>query len=145
MKAENDGQHRADAESDMRDEQSVVADIVPALGLQDDDADGGSHGGGDGKGQQGEALPANFRRLGSGQHGRQVEKGRLGEPVAPSGRRVVGADKAVCEAEEKEKTGITTLRVKYTNAFGYFIEVSKGKWQMLQRFLKEYLKEVCQL
>lgn len=31
------------------------------------------------------------------------------------------------EAEEKEKTGITTLRVKYTNAFGYFIEVSKGK------------------
>ena len=31
------------------------------------------------------------------------------------------------EAEEKEKTGITTLRVKYTNAAGYFIEVSKGK------------------
>ena len=31
------------------------------------------------------------------------------------------------EAEEKEKTGITTLRVKYNNAAGYFIEVSKGK------------------
>ncbi len=31
------------------------------------------------------------------------------------------------EAEEKEKTGISTLRVKYTNAAGYFIEVSKGK------------------
>ena len=31
------------------------------------------------------------------------------------------------EAEEREKTGITTLRVKYTNAAGYFIEVSKGK------------------
>ena len=31
------------------------------------------------------------------------------------------------EAEEKNKTGITTLRIKYTNAFGYFIEVSKGK------------------
>ena len=31
------------------------------------------------------------------------------------------------EAEEKKKTGITTLRIKYTNAFGYFIEVSKGK------------------
>ena len=31
------------------------------------------------------------------------------------------------EAEEKEKTGIPTLRVKYTNAAGYFIEVSKGK------------------
>lgn len=31
------------------------------------------------------------------------------------------------EAEEKQKTGITTLRIKYTNAFGYFIEVSKGK------------------
>lgn len=31
------------------------------------------------------------------------------------------------EAEEKGKTGITTLRVKYNNAAGYFIEVSKGK------------------
>ena len=31
------------------------------------------------------------------------------------------------EAEEKEKTGISTLRVKYTNTAGYFIEVSKGK------------------
>ena len=31
------------------------------------------------------------------------------------------------EAEEKEKTGISTLRIKYTNNFGYFIEVSKGK------------------
>ena len=31
------------------------------------------------------------------------------------------------EAEEKEKTGISTLRVKYTNAAGYFIEISKGK------------------
>lgn len=31
------------------------------------------------------------------------------------------------EAEEKEKTGISTLKIKYTNAFGYFIEVSKGK------------------
>ena len=31
------------------------------------------------------------------------------------------------EAEEREKTGITTLRVKYTNVAGYFIEVSKGK------------------
>ncbi len=31
------------------------------------------------------------------------------------------------ETEEKEKTGISTLRVKYTNAAGYFIEVSKGK------------------
>lgn len=31
------------------------------------------------------------------------------------------------EAEEKEKTGITTLKIKYNNAAGYFIEVSKGK------------------
>lgn len=31
------------------------------------------------------------------------------------------------EAEERAKTGIQTLRIKYTNAFGYFIEVSKGK------------------
>lgn len=31
------------------------------------------------------------------------------------------------EAEEKRITGITNLKIKYTNAFGYFIEVSKGK------------------
>ncbi len=31
------------------------------------------------------------------------------------------------ETEEKQNTGISTLRIKYTNAFGYFIEVSKGK------------------
>ena len=31
------------------------------------------------------------------------------------------------ENEEKEKTGIQTLKIKYNNAAGYFIEVSKGK------------------
>lgn len=31
------------------------------------------------------------------------------------------------EASEREKTGITTLKIKYTNASGYFIEVSRGK------------------
>ena len=31
------------------------------------------------------------------------------------------------EAEEKAKTKISTLKVKYNNAAGYFIEVSKGK------------------
>ena len=31
------------------------------------------------------------------------------------------------EKEEKAKTGISTLRIKNNNAFGYFIEVSKGK------------------
>lgn len=31
------------------------------------------------------------------------------------------------EAEEKKKTGITTLKIKYHNNAGYFIEVSKGK------------------
>lgn len=31
------------------------------------------------------------------------------------------------ETEERLKTGISTLRIKYTNAFGYFIEVTKGK------------------
>ena len=31
------------------------------------------------------------------------------------------------EQEEKEKTGISTLKIKYTGASGYFIEVSKGK------------------
>ena len=31
------------------------------------------------------------------------------------------------EEEEREKTGISTLKIKYNNASGYFIEVSKGK------------------
>ncbi len=31
------------------------------------------------------------------------------------------------EAEERNKTGIQTLKIKYTNAAGYFIEVSKGR------------------
>ncbi len=31
------------------------------------------------------------------------------------------------ESEEREKTGISNLKIKYTNASGYFIEVSKGK------------------
>ncbi|MCR5063595.1 MAG: DNA mismatch repair protein MutS [Treponema sp.] len=31
------------------------------------------------------------------------------------------------EEEERKNTGISTLKIKYTNAFGYFIEVSKGK------------------
>ena len=31
------------------------------------------------------------------------------------------------EQEEREKTGITTLKIKYNHAAGYFIEVSKGK------------------
>lgn len=31
------------------------------------------------------------------------------------------------ETEEKAKTGISTLKIKYTNASGYFIEISKGK------------------
>lgn len=31
------------------------------------------------------------------------------------------------ELEEREKTGISTLKIKYTSAFGYFIEISKGK------------------
>ena len=31
------------------------------------------------------------------------------------------------EQEERENTGISNLKIKYTNSFGYFIEVSKGK------------------
>ena len=31
------------------------------------------------------------------------------------------------EAEEREKTGIKTLRVGYNRVFGYYIEVSKGQ------------------
>lgn len=31
------------------------------------------------------------------------------------------------EEEERARTGIPNLKIKYTNAFGYFIEISKGK------------------
>lgn len=31
------------------------------------------------------------------------------------------------ENEEKEKTGISTLKIKYNNSAGYFIEISRGK------------------
>lgn len=31
------------------------------------------------------------------------------------------------EAEERENTGISNLKIKYNNSFGYFIEISKGK------------------
>lgn len=35
------------------------------------------------------------------------------------------------EAEEKEKTGIKTLRVGYNRVFGYYIEVSKGQTSLV--------------
>lgn len=31
------------------------------------------------------------------------------------------------ETEERNKTGIANLKIKYTNAYGYFIEISRGK------------------
>lgn len=34
---------------------------------------------------------------------------------------------AVFEEQEKQRTGIATLKVKFNNVFGYFIEVSKGQ------------------
>ncbi|HRH43604.1 MAG TPA: DNA mismatch repair protein MutS [Pyrinomonadaceae bacterium] len=34
---------------------------------------------------------------------------------------------AVFEEQEKQRTGILTLKVKFNNVFGYFIEVSKGQ------------------
>ena len=30
------------------------------------------------------------------------------------------------EADERARTGISTLRIRYNNVFGYFIEVSKA-------------------
>jgi DNA mismatch repair protein MutS len=57
------------------------------------------------------------------------------------------------EAREKEKTGITGLRVKYNNVFGYFIEVTKANLSKIpdyferkqtlvnaERFITEELK-----
>lgn len=42
------------------------------------------------------------------------------------------------EADEREKTGISTLKVKYNKVFGYFIEVSKGKIDMVpERFIRK--------
>ncbi len=39
------------------------------------------------------------------------------------------------EADEREKTGITSLRVKFNNVFGYFIEISKAN---LSRVPEDY-------
>ena len=44
-----------------------------------------------------------------------------------------GKDFIACfEAEEKEKTGIKTLKVGYNKVFGYYIEVSKGMTNMVK-------------
>jgi DNA mismatch repair protein MutS len=62
---------------------------------------------------------------------------------------------AALETREKERTGISTLRVGYTRVFGYYFEVSKGRLSQVpahflrkqtltngERFITEELKEL---
>ncbi len=62
---------------------------------------------------------------------------------------------AALEAEEREKTGITSLRVRYNKVFGYYIEVTKTNLKLVpkryvrkqttvnsERFFTEELKEL---
>lgn len=53
--------------------------------------------------------------------GYRVELDELRD-LASSGKGYIAA----LEARERERTGITTLKVKFTNVFGYFIEVSNS-------------------
>lgn len=73
-------------------------------------------------------------------------------------RRLSGDSKQLLlqmEAEEREKTGIRTLKVSYNKVFGYYIEISKGRAQEAparyirkqtlvngERYITEELKEL---
>ncbi len=54
--------------------------------------------------------------------------------ISRSGRRWI----ADMQAQERQKTGISNLKVKYNNVFGYFIEVSKSN---LNRVPESYMRK----
>ena len=69
-----------------------------------------------------EEPPFSIREGGLIREGFSEEVDRL-KDLMTNGRGTVAA----MEAQEKEKTGIKTLRVGYNRVFGYYIEVSKGQ------------------
>lgn len=68
-----------------------------------------------------EDAPANITEGGVIKTGFSPELDEL-RRIALDGKRII----ASFEEEERKRTGILNLRVKFNNVFGYFIEVSKG-------------------
>lgn len=66
-------------------------------------------------------APNSANEAGMIRPGYRVELDELRD-LASSGKGYIAA----LEARERERTGITTLKVKFTNVFGYFIEVSNS-------------------
>lgn len=66
-------------------------------------------------------APNSANEAGMIRAGYRVELDELRD-LASSGKGYIAA----LEARERERTGITTLKVKFTNVFGYFIEVSNS-------------------
>ncbi len=66
--------------------------------------------------------PMNINDGGVIRQGFNVELDEL-RSVSNDAKKII----AVFEEQEKQRTGIATLKVKFNNVFGYFIEVSKGQ------------------
>ncbi len=67
-------------------------------------------------------APANTKEGGFIRSGLSPELDRLRQ-VAAGGRELV----AEIETRERERTGIPSLKVKYNNVFGYYIEITRAK------------------
>jgi DNA mismatch repair protein MutS len=79
-----------------------------------------------------EELPAEIKLDVKGQGGRVIRSGYNEEfdqlrDLAGGGKRWI----LELEAAEREKTGISNLKVKYNGAFGYFIEVTKANLHLV--------------
>ena len=79
-----------------------------------------------------EELPADIKVDVKGEGGRVIRVGYDSEfdhlrELGSGGKRWI----LELEASEREKTGITNLKVKYNGAFGYFIEVTKANLHLV--------------
>ena len=79
-----------------------------------------------------EELPAEIKLDVKGQGGRVIRSGYNEEfdklrDLASGGKRWI----LELEANEREQTGISNLKVKYNGAFGYFIEVTKANLHLV--------------
>ncbi len=86
-----------------------------------------------------EELPAEIKLDVKGDGGRVIKAGYDEEfdklrDLAGGGKRWI----LELESEEREKTGISNLKVKYNGAFGYFIEVTKANLHLVpERYLRK--------
>jgi len=79
-----------------------------------------------------EELPAEIKLDVKGEGGRVIREGHNADfdtlrELAGGGKRWI----LELEAGEREKTGISNLKVKYNGAFGYFIEVTKANLHLV--------------